>query len=173
MHDLFSGQEQIAVEVDYFDERAKAELSSYPTHAEIADIAGKTTHIATGEILTYFLFHKPRLHGDGLSHYQSLTKEQYSAIAMLDRYVEPNGTSLCIATESRVGTYIPEYLGEAVGLAMINRLHGMTEADWKRIEQEHGRRAAPTFDYEHELKASDGKSIIQLEAKGWLCSASM
>lgn len=166
MHDLFLNQEQIAVEVDYFDERAKAELSSYPTHTRIAEIAGKTISIPTGEILTYFLFHKPRLHGGGLSHYQSLAREQYSAIAMLDRYVEPNGTSLCIVTGQRVGTYIPEYLGEAVGLSVINRLHSMTESDWKRIEQEYGRRAAPTFDYEHELKSSDGKSIIQLEAKG-------
>jgi len=166
MHDAFLSQQQIAVEVDYFDERAKVEFSSYPTHAKIAEIAGKTIFIPTGEILTYFLFHKPRFHGGGLSHYQSLTREQHSAIAMLDRYVEPNGTSLRIATEQQVGTYIPEYLGEAVGLSVINRLHGMTEADWKRIEQEHGRRAAPTFDYEHEFKASDGKSIIQLEAKG-------
>lgn len=166
MHDPFIGQEQIAVEVDYFDERAKAELSSYPTYAKMAEMAGKTISIPTGEILTYFLFHKPRLHRGGLSHYQSLTREQHSAIAMLDRYVEHNGTSLCIATEQRVGTYIPEYLGEAVGLSVINRLHDMTEADWKRIEQEHGRRAAPTFDYAHKLKASDGESIIQLEAKG-------
>lgn len=45
----------------------------------------------------------------------------------------------------------------------MNRIHGLTEADWRPIPEQRGRRAAPSFDFQI---ASDGEHFVQVESKG-------
>lgn len=60
-------------------------------------------------------------------------------------------------------TEVSEHVGEAIGLAVMNRIHGLTEADWGPIPEQRGRGAAQSFDFQ---LASDGESFVQVETKG-------
>ena len=160
-------QPNIAIDVDYFDDSARDDLSKYVSAPQIADVVGNTLIIPSGEILTYFLFHQRRVNVPELANFKALSRRIESAVAMLDRFIEPNGTSLCVPSDvGSVGNYITENLGEAVGLAVVNRIHKLIHADWNRIPQSHGRKAISTFDYEYPYGASDGEYIIQIETKG-------
>ena len=54
-------------------------------------------------------------------------------------------------------------IGPSVGLSVINRVHGLSDADWDKLKELPGRNGKPTFDYK---VASDGSNIIQVENKG-------
>jgi hypothetical protein len=61
-----------------------------------------------------------------------------------------------------------ERVGESIGLSVVNRIHGLHEADWDKIPSHSGKGGFPTFDFETAIhqSASDGKDVIQVEAKG-------
>lgn len=58
---------------------------------------------------------------------------------------------------------ISEHVGEAVGLSVMNRIHDITEADWRIIPARSGRAAKPSFDFQ---LASDNHHLIEVENKG-------
>ncbi len=102
-----------------------------------------------------------------LRSYREIESKISRAIADLERFVEFNGKSISVPKD--VGSQIPhitEYVGESIGLSVVNQIHNLTEADWDKIRESKGPHAKPTLDYQHEIAASDGKRIIQVETKG-------
>ena len=158
-------QAGVLVAVDYCDAEERAKLSKYPSSAHIAAIAGSQIEIPVAEFLTYYLFHLKRTGLGAYGSYPAIATRIARAEKDLDDFVEFNGKS--ISRAPGVTAQIPritEHIGEAIGLAVVNRIHDLTEADWTPIPQMRGRSALPTFDYQE--GASDAKNIIQLEAKG-------
>ena len=75
-------------------------------------------------------------------------------------WVDFNGDSISIPPDADGHDRdITEHLGESLALSTINRIHGLTAADWDRIRPQ----SFSTFDFQF---ASDGQWIIQVEAKG-------
>ena len=58
-----------------------------------------------------------------------------------------------------------ERIGVALGLCVVNEIHGLTAADWKKIPEAPGKGGHPTFDFEIST-ASTGTNFIQTENKG-------
>lgn len=82
----------------------------------------------------------------------------------MEDWIDFNGHSISIPDDvDYQDIHITERIGESIGLAVVNRIHDLSEADWDRIPEQGGRMAPPVFDYQI---ASDGTSIIQVEAKG-------
>jgi hypothetical protein len=127
-------------------------------------IVQKPLEVPIAEFLTYFLFHKKRLGTPGYKDYLTIGSKLNNAVSALDECIEYNGTSICRPknVEHQL-TEISEHIGEAIGLSVANRIHGLTEADWSPLEPKRGRKAAPSFDFQF---ASDGKTFIQVENKG-------
>jgi|ERR1044071_312787 hypothetical protein len=158
-------QEHIVVALDFYNDQEKAKLLAYPTAPKIVHVVKHGLKIPTPEFLTYFLFHRKRPGVPGYRRYQDIQQKIGIALSMLDEFVNFNGQSIDWPKEAinQIG-YVTEYIGESIGLAAINRIHGLTQADWVKITEIHGPNAPPVFDYEQ--LATDGENLIQLETKG-------
>lgn len=157
-------QQHIKVDVDFYDEEQKKKLLSYPSANLIQQVVDEGIEIPSEEFLTYYLFHRKRPGKPGYRNYEELGRKIDKSLSDLEDFIDFHDNS--IATASDVGEQdikITERVGESIGLSVINRIHDLSEADWDRIPDEGGRYAQKVFDYEF---ASDGKSIVQLEAKG-------
>ena len=160
-------QDSISIAVDFFDEREKSTLLDYPTAQQIDAVAGTTIEVPTAEFLTYYLFHRKRPGKIGYRSFREIGREIGSALHDISWGVQFDGKS--IVSESDIGDDqdrgLVERVGESVSLSVVNRIHGLTEADWDKIPENRGYGAS--FDYTHgDKQASDGDYPIQVEAKG-------
>jgi hypothetical protein len=157
-------QPAIRVDVDFYDADERRKLLQYPTAAAIDALVSRPVDVPTAEFLTYYLFHKKRLGSPLYSNYRSIGTRIASALAALDGCIAFNGHSVGRA-EGSGGQIneVSEHVGEAIGLSIVGRIHGLTDADWEPIPTQSGRRGKPTFDYQI---ASDGHRFVEVENKG-------
>jgi hypothetical protein len=151
----------IAVQLDYYDKTHHEALNKYSTAIKIQELinAGIVT-IPLPEFLTYFLFHRIRA-TSRYAGFASVRSDIVRAEAMLSDFVEPDGGELHIASDAlKLPNYVTENIGESVALSVMNRIHGLTEADWTPIPESTRKK---TLDYQ---LGSDGVNLIQVEAKG-------
>ena len=157
-------QPVVKVAVAFYDDAEKQKLLKYPTHAAMESLVKSGLEIPTEEFLTYYLFHKKRPGKEGWRKYGDVGRKIGHALAELSEWVDFNGKSVStpsdLAGQDRA---ITERIGESIGLSVVSHIHGLTAADWDRIPI--GRYSS--FDYQI---ASDGKYIIQMEAK-WAAAA--
>ena len=154
----------IQVDVDFFDSKERAKLMLFPKAETIQEIVSVPIHISVAEFLTYYLFHRIKVGNPKYRDYKTvaarISRWEIAISECIDIHDgsirNPEGTI-------RQETDVIEHVGEAIGLSVINRIYGLTEADWKPIDQQWGPRAKPTFDFQI---ASDGESFVQLETKG-------
>jgi hypothetical protein len=157
-------QDTIRVDVAFYDGEEREKLLRYPTGSDIQALVESPINVPTSEFLSYFLFHRKRPGMKGYHDLHSIRHKLGVALSILDGGVEFNGHSICTADGVRHQlTEISEHLGEAIGLSVVSRIHGLTEADWAPIEERRGRGAPPTFDFQ---LASDGRHFVQVENKG-------
>jgi hypothetical protein len=157
-------QMTISIDVAFYDETQREILLTYPTAAAIREIVEHGIEIPTAEFLAYYLFHRKRLGSPEYRDYNAIGRKLNVAITSLDGCIEFNGHSINTASGvHRQLNEISEHIGEAVGLSVVSRIHGLIEADWSPIPEEGGRGAARTFDYN---LASDGNQFVQVENKG-------
>ena len=157
-------QGSVRVEVDFFDGEERQKLLRYPTAERILRVIEEGLEIPIPEFLTYLIWHRQQLGTADYRTRSAIKRKLDVAESILDGCVVLTGRSICMPIDATVQlTEIAEHVGEAVGLSAIDRIHGLTEADWQVIPKHGGRGAPPTFDFEI---ASDGVQIIQLEAKG-------
>lgn len=158
-------QSEILVRVDYYDAEEKAKLHRYPREAVDAmeRLVKCPVAVPTSEFLTYFLFHRM---GRGLPGYESVERIQEDlsrAVFYIDSCIEFDGKSIRLPTASaQPPSEITEHVGEAVGLAVASRIHGLTEADWSRLpvkKHPDNEKLLPSFDFQ----ASDSKRLIQAD----------
>lgn len=160
-------QQNIIVDVDFYNDQEKETLLQYPTSNQIKEIVDAPIEVPVSEFLTYYLFHKKRSTKLGWQNYREIHFKIYKALSELEDFVVFNGHSIATSPDvDRQVKNITENIGESIGLSVVNKIHGLTGADWGRIPEKGGRRAPKVFDYQHAQAASDGKMIIQIETKG-------
>lgn len=167
-------QPEILVRVDFYDAEEKAKLLQYPGDAVAAmkKLVASPVAVPTSEFLTYFLFHRM---ARGLPGYESVEQIRHDlsrATSYIDSCIQFDGKSIRLpSATARLPTDIIEHAGEAVGLAVASRIHGLTEADWVSLAvKKHplNKSLLPSFDFQ----ASDAKllvqcaPLVQLETKG-------
>jgi len=163
-------QSSISVSVDFYNDDEKEKLLRYPTMDNIQSIVDNGIEIPTAEFLTYYLFKRKRPGKEGYRGYQQLGLLIHRSLIDLKDWVLFNGNSICSAQDiGEMDISITEKIGESISLSVMNRIHGMTEADWGKIPERRGRGAYPVFDYSHSVDSitgSDGQYIVQVESKG-------
>ncbi|WP_232385633.1 hypothetical protein [Methanoregula boonei] len=165
MQNLSRIQETIQVAVNYYSNDDREKLGKFPSSHRIEEIVSrKIIQIPREEFLTYYLlFNK----GSGVPEYRNYRAVcQYTADALSDmrHKILFNGKSLSAAPHlTDPHSSLPEHLGEAAGLSVISRIHGLIDADWCPIKKMKGADAQKTFDFQI---ASTGTDIIQVETKG-------
>lgn len=169
-------QQDIAVTVDFYTEEEKKKLLEYPTSSRMLELVRGGAKIPVAEFLAHYLFHQKR---PGVPGYRSLREvgtRINQALIELDPWVVFDGLSIHARGEmAPLADAVAERVGEAVGLSVINRVHRFTEADWNKIQEEHGKDAWKVFDYGiglQSIAASDGKDIVQVGTKGTVAAGS-
>jgi hypothetical protein len=104
---------------------------------------------------------------DGFRTYRELCSRITHRLGDIDDFLSFNNESVqaIMTGNDLMQTSITERIGVALGLCVINKIHGLSFADWKKIPTVPGRNGHPTFDFEIPI-ASTGTSFIQVENKG-------
>lgn len=154
----------IKVEVAFYDAAEKVKLLAYPTASVMEVLVAKPLEIPKAEFLTYYLFHRIKLGTEGYRDYDSVAQKVHLWLGAIGECIDYDAGSVRTphgATQQL--TEVSEHVGEAIGLSVMNRIHGLTEADWAPITEQRGRNAKPSFDFQI---ASDGRQFVQVETKG-------
>lgn len=154
----------IKVDIDFYDDAEKRKLLAYPTASLMHALVTKPLEIPRAEFLTYYLFHRIKLGTDGYRDYDSVARKVHLWLGAIGECIDyENGSVRTPHGATQQLTDVSEHVGEAIGLAVMNRIHGLTEADWAPIPEQRGRNAKPSFDFQI---ASDGRQFVQVETKG-------
>ena len=158
----------IHIDVGYFDADERAALDRYPNSQRIRSVVESGAHVKKSQFLAYYLYHKRRPGKEGYRDFAQLGSQIHRALAELEDWVVADGDSIVIGPDVEFqDRAITERIGEAAGLCIAGEIHDIHDADWDRIPEHHGRRGFPTFDFRRDAyRASDGRSVIQLETKG-------
>jgi hypothetical protein len=161
----------IPVDVVYFNSAHETLLRKSAVGVEIQHLVNHGFSVPIPEFLTYFLFHRTRSQPSIYTNYSSVKGSIGDAYGMLGSYLTLSVNGLCLSESTHeLPSGVTEYIGECFALAAMNRIHGVSEADWKPIPLQRGRKAKKTLDYE---MASNGIHIIQVEAKGSVSDSSL
>jgi hypothetical protein len=154
----------IKVDVRYYSTNDRIALSEFPTFEKIEALVSETLEIPQAEFLTYYLFHRIRIGAPGYRDYDSLGRQVHHFLGAIAESIDYDGGTVRTPVGFRIQLpEVSEHIGEAIGLAVMNRIHDLTQADWMPLPHQGGRQAAPSFDYQI---ASDGKHFVQVETKG-------
>jgi hypothetical protein len=153
-------QKHIVVNVDFYNDIEKLKLLDYPTADILKKLVSQPLLVPTGEFLTLSLLHKKKTKSPLFDNYAKLKSINTDALSMLCGSVDFNGQSISIPIGQKLLVYTTEHIGEAIGLSVINKVHGLIEADWMQIDETPSHK---TLDYS---LASDGNNYIEVENKG-------
>lgn len=164
---LLNPHATIAIDVRFYDEEEKKAFESWANAARITSITGTIIKVPVAEFLAYFLIHRKGLSPLRYPNLNAVKQEIQKGSNDLEDWVSYDGKTLHVRTDTeKLEGSFTEHLGEAAGLAVANRIHHLNEADWIPIPIFAGKNGRKTFDWSY---ASDGKSFIEMEAKGSFC----
>jgi len=156
--------DNIKVLVDFYDDTNRDLLLTSPAASELTKTKiPQKLEVPTVDLLTYYLFYKKRPGTIGYTNYHEITSKYKQALVEIDGLINFKNDSLCAKTKN-INSGTTERLGEAIGLSVISKIHGLIDADWSKISETPKKK---TLDYEY--AASNGHLIIKTETKGSIC----
>ncbi len=156
----------LRVELDFYDAEQKKLLLQYPTSNRLNELMGTTVEIPASVFAANFLFHESQAGLPSSASSTGFEEDLLRTAFALAKFVSFENSGIHSTVESAsLPTHISEYVGEAIGLFVVNQLHDMTLADWSKIKQIKGMSNVKIFDFAGSLGA-DGKYFVELEAKG-------
>jgi len=152
---------ELEVKVNYYNDQHQKKLKKYLGNRKIESlIAEKKVSIDKDEFLTYLLFTEQR-ERKKLRTFSDFSKQKVKSYFLLDNFIDITGKSLRIKDPGiQMDRNLIERIGVAFSLCMFNKIYGLTEADWNIIPVDTRQK---TMDFRY---ASDGRKIIEVEAKG-------
>ena len=157
----------LKISVDFYNETEKDFFQKYPNIIKINKIIGKDIEISKDEFSGYMMF-IDQMDRDGFRTYEELSQRISQRIGDMDDFLsfENDSIQAIMSSSEMHQVRYTERIGVALGLCIINKIHGLTFADWKKIPETSGRNAHPTFDFDLLQNASTGDKYIQVENKG-------
>lgn len=156
----------INLSVEYYDTAQRNLFQSFPNAATLNTLVQNGMSISRDEFLAYMMFTE-QMDRNGFRTYNDLEARIQSRLGDIDDFLSfSNGSVQArIIGNDMMQVGFTERIGVALGLCVVNRIHGLTMADWKKIPTAPGRNGHPTFDFEIPI-ASTGANFIQAENKG-------
>lgn len=158
---LVAPPDTLRVEVAYYDEEEQAAFNK-ALGRDILGGSAREVVVPTPDFCTYYLYYKLRAGVFGYGSHDQVAGKWAHALAELDGQIKFAGGSVRLRQADGASRGTSERFGEAIGLSVVSRLHGLHEGDWSRIPETNKRK---TFDFKRPI-ASDGRQFVLLEAKG-------
>lgn len=159
---ILAPPDTIDVLVDFYDDEERRAFLSSHANESLTQLPMRVS-VPTSDFCAYYLYYKRRPGVKGFSTHGDIAQRWADALVELDGLVSFSGGSIRLAADGPLDSGTTERLGEALGLCVASQLHGLHQADWRRIPVTPTR---PTLDFWNPLSASDGKEFVQLETKG-------
>ena len=164
----FENQKSVKINVSYYDETEKELLRQYPSSKQIEELVNNGIEIPMAEFLTYYWLYN-KLSGapewaDYKTIYKDIEKDISKATFNFRGLIGCNGQSICGLVDPsglHKNNDLKEHIGEAAGLSLVSRIHGLTDMDWVPIKEE----PVKTLDFRYNI-ASTGSEFIEVENKG-------
>lgn len=158
--------ENINLLIDYYNTTQRDFFQKFPNAADLNMLVQAGLDIARDELLAYMMFTE-QMDRDGFRTYEELKYRIECRLGDIDDFLSFNDGSVQarIIGNEMMQSGFTERIGVALGLCVVNHLHGLTAADWKKIPTNPGRNGHPTFDFEISI-ASTGTNFVQVENKG-------
>lgn len=157
----------IELSAEYYNNEEKKLFEKYPNYEDIKQILDRKFTIPKDEFLSYMMFTE-QADEEGWKTYEDLKIRTQHRLGDIDDYLDFSNNSIkAKKTPDRMkSSGLTERIGVSLGLNVINKFHGLTEADWAITSDTYidGKRVKD-FDYEINM-ASDGAKFIQVENKG-------
>ncbi len=156
----------INLSIEYYDTAQRNLFQGFPNAATLNNLVQNGITISRDEFLAYMMFTE-QMDRNGFRTYNDLQGRIRNRIGDIDDFLSFNNGSVQarIIGNDMMQIGFTERIGVALGLCVINKIHGLTAADWKKIPTAPGRGGHPTFDFEIPV-ASTGSNFIQAENKG-------
>jgi hypothetical protein len=148
--------------VDFYDSAEKGLFAASPLWASVKDLP-TTLALPTHDLLAYYLYYKKQPGVPGYSTHDDVAKQWAKALVEFEGQLDFTALSLRLIPNATLDTGTTERLGEAIGLSVASKLHGLHQADWSRIPESN---KSKTLDFWRPCLASDGRQFVQVEAKG-------
>jgi hypothetical protein len=157
---------KIKVSVEYYDAVQRSLFQGFPNSLQLNNLVRNEAEISKDELLAYMMFTE-QMDRNGFRTYNDLCLRISSRLGDIDDFLSFNNDSVQarMIGNDMMQVGFTERIGVALGLCVVNKIHSLTAADWKKIPTAPGRYGHPTFDFEIAI-ASTGNSFIQAENKG-------
>ncbi len=156
----------INLSLEYYDAAQQTLFQGFPNATQLNTLVQNVIAIDKANFLAYMMFTE-QMDKNGFRTYNDLQRRIQNRLGDIDDFLSFNNGSVqskMTALEMMQPAFT-ERIGVTLGLCVINKIHGLTAADWKKIDETRGRNAHPTFDFEFPI-ASTGTTFIQAENKG-------
>lgn len=156
----------IQIDVAYYNDEQRRLFQRFPNAEIINNAVEDGITITVDEFLTYMMF-TWQMDLDGFRTYVELRNQIENNLGAVNEFLSFNNGSVQanVIGNDLMQTGYTERIGVSLGLSLMNKIHSLTAADWKKIPTAPGRNGHPTFDYEFPI-ASTGTRFIQSENKG-------
>jgi hypothetical protein len=157
----------LKLSVNYYNAEEKTLFQLYPNFATLSGMLDREFSISKAEFVSYMMF-IDQADDDGWRTYPELRDRVQNRLGDIEDILDfSNGSIQSKLSSKRMNACkMTERIGVSLGINVINKFHGLTEADWAITDDIciDGKRIKD-FDYEIPL-ASDGTKFIQVENKG-------
>jgi hypothetical protein len=156
----------IKVNLGYYNKKHEDLITNTQPYVGLGTAGLVTSYLTNPEIrkvdfLSYYLLHRQPL--AKFKTYQELKKKIHAVSVWIEDVLVITGNKLTLVQKGYRDNSMADNVGESIGLSVVSRLHGLTDADWTRLDTLPGVNGAPSFDFQI---ASNGTCIIQVETKG-------
>lgn len=157
----FSLPNSLTVNVDYYDDEQKKKFKKNKYPLKIGSLVSESVSINTNEFLTYLLFTEQK-DAPGFRTFTDFRKRMPKSLALIDGYLQFDGKKMISSHDPKdMDKNLTERLGVAMSLSILNKIHNLTEADWKLIEIKTSEKSLDFY-----YVSVEKNEYIQVEAKG-------
>jgi hypothetical protein len=154
------------IDIAYYDDEQRTLFQAFPNADALNQIVQKGISITEDEFLAYMMF-TWQMDVNGFRTYAELSALIQDNLGVVNQLLSFNNGSIQtrVIGNDLMQTGYTERIGVSLGLCLLNKIHNLTAADWKKIPTVPGRNGKPTFDFDIPI-ASTGHNFIQCENKG-------
>lgn len=156
----------LKIDIAYYNDEHRALFQGFPNSNAINQIVQNGISITEDEFLAYMMF-TWQMDVNGFRTYAELRALVQNNLGAVNQLLSFNNGSIQarVIGNDLMQTGYTERIGVSLGLCLLNKIHNLTAADWKKIPTAPGRNGHPTFDFDIPI-ASTGNNFIQGENKG-------
>ncbi len=154
------------IDIAYYNDEQRNLFQGFPNAASLNQIVQNGITITEDEFLAYMMF-TWQMDVNGFRTYADLRALVQDNLGAVNQLLSFNNGSIQarVIGNDLMQTEYTERIGVSLGLCLLNKIHNLTAADWKKIPTVPGRNGHPTFDFDIPI-ASMGNNFIQGENKG-------